>query len=76
MITSKASMAKINKNGDSGSPCLNPLCNLNSDVGEPFTNTDVQLDFKLAPTHFLQSTGNFIAFNVTTLTIPCIRTIN
>ncbi|KAJ0828829.1 hypothetical protein HanRHA438_Chr17g0841681 [Helianthus annuus] len=61
-MTSSACIAKINKKGDKGSPCLNPLCKLNSDVGEPFTSTEAQLDFKHAPIHFLHCTGKFIAF--------------
>ncbi|MFS8026037.1 hypothetical protein Hanom_Chr16g01482211 [Helianthus anomalus] len=61
ITTSNASIARMNRKGDKGSPCLNPLCNLNSDVGDPFTNTEAQLDFKHAPIHFLHVIGNFIA---------------
>ncbi|KAJ0938157.1 hypothetical protein HanRHA438_Chr03g0149851 [Helianthus annuus] len=64
MITSSASIANMNRKGDSGSPCLSPLCSLNSDVGEPFTKTDAQLDFKHAPIHFVHRLGNFIALRL------------
>ncbi|KAM0045106.1 hypothetical protein Hdeb2414_s0009g00300301 [Helianthus debilis subsp. tardiflorus] len=64
MTTSKASIARIKGNGDSGSPCHRPICNLNSDVGDPLTRTDAQLDFKHAPIHFVQWLGNFIAFKL------------
>src|SRR4051812_25955745 len=35
------SMAMTKRKGDKGSPCLNPLCTLNSLVALPLTNTDM-----------------------------------
>ncbi|KAJ0911723.1 hypothetical protein HanRHA438_Chr06g0266311 [Helianthus annuus] len=64
MMTSNASIAIIKRNGDNGSPCRIPLCNLNSVVGDPLTRTEAHEDVKHAPIHFIQRLGNFIAFKV------------
>lgn len=34
----------LNKEGESGSPCLNPLSSLNSSVGAPFTSIEAFID--------------------------------
>ncbi|GJU76149.1 RNA-directed DNA polymerase, eukaryota [Tanacetum coccineum] len=43
-ITFSASIARMKRNGDNGSPCLRPLSTLNSRVGDPFTRTDAYAD--------------------------------
>src|SRR4051812_11277682 len=42
-----------NKNGDNGSPCLNPRRTLNSFVGLPFTSTETDDEFRHTLIHLI-----------------------
>ncbi|KAL6504145.1 hypothetical protein OROGR_026068 [Orobanche gracilis] len=59
-ITIYPSIARIKRNGDSGSPCLTPLEMPNSTVGEPLTKTEAKLDFKHPLIQSLQIPLKFI----------------
>jgi len=50
-------MAMANRKWDSGSPCLSPLWQVNSDVGLPLTRTEALLEAKIAWIHFLHLIG-------------------
>ncbi|GKD24113.1 hypothetical protein Tco_1225816 [Tanacetum coccineum] len=44
--TFKASTAKINRNGERGSPCLSPISSLNTLVGDPLIRTEANAELR------------------------------
>lgn len=57
MMLVKASMAMIKIKGDSGSPCGTPSSLLNSEVGDPLTNTADLVQDKIPLIHLSQVPG-------------------
>nr|ABD28721.2 hypothetical protein MtrDRAFT_AC149206g36v2 [Medicago truncatula] len=58
ILRPSATMKK--RKGKIGSPCHNPLSNLNSLIGHPFTRTDAEAAVKHSMIHFHQRVGKFI----------------
>lgn len=60
----RPSAAIINKNGESGSPCLNPLLTSKSYAGLPITRTDIELEKTQAFIHLLHFSWNPIQLSI------------